>query len=124
MDEAMSRRLLMLCACAAMSGAALAQTMADPTQPPPELLRLQATGPDAAPAVIKGPQLQSVLTGTRGRQVAVIDGQTVPLGGKFNGATLIKVGKNQVVLKNGREQQVLTLFPEVEADAKNTAHKR
>ena len=120
----MSRRLLMVCACAAMSGVAPAQTMVDPTQPPPELLRLQVAGPDAAPAVIKGPQLQSVLTGTRGRQVAVIDGQTVPLGGKFNGATLIKVGKNQVVLKNGREQQVLTLFPEVEADAKNAAHKR
>jgi MSHA biogenesis protein MshK len=101
-----------------------AQTLADPTQPPPELQRLQNAGPDGGAAAGKGPRLQSVLIGTHGRQVAVIDGQTVPLGGKFNGATLVKVGKNQVVLKNGREQQMLTLFPEVEADAQNAAHKR
>ena len=92
-------------------GAAHAQTLVDPTQPPPESRLLPAAAIDA-PVVPKGPQLQSVLIGSHGRQVAVIDGQTVRKGEKFNGAVLVEVRKNQVVLQNGRHKQVLTLFPE------------
>jgi MSHA biogenesis protein MshK len=121
MDEAMSRTLLSLL-LAAMAGAAFAQSLVDPTQPPPES-RQFAPGMSDAPTVSTGPQLQSVLIGTRGREVAVIDGQTVRLGEKFNGAVLVKVSKNQVVLQNGRDKQVLTLFPDAEADAKKSALK-
>ncbi|WP_154382153.1 MSHA biogenesis protein MshK [Duganella guangzhouensis] len=98
--------------------AASAQTLADPTQPPPES-RLLPVAQSDTPAY-SGPQLQSVLIGSRGREVAVIDGQTVRKGEKFNGATLVQVNKNSVVLQNGRHRQVLTLFPD---EAKNkTAH--
>jgi MSHA biogenesis protein MshK len=117
MDEVMSRRLLMLCLCAALPGAVAAQSLADPTMPPPESRLLPASAQDA-PVVAAGPQLQSVLIGSRGREVAVIDGQTVRKGEKFNGAVLIEVSKNRVVLQNGRNKQILTLFP----DAKKAAH--
>jgi MSHA biogenesis protein MshK len=106
MDETMKH---LLCALLLLAGAVQAQTLADPTQPPPESRLLPQS---EAPAVPKGPQLQSVLIGSHGRQVAVIDGQTVRKGEKFNGAVLVEVRKNQVVLQNGRNKQVLTLFPE------------
>jgi MSHA biogenesis protein MshK len=104
---------------------ARAQTMADPTQPPPES-RLAAPGVDAAAAAPTrpGPQLQSVLIGTRGREVAVIDGQTLRKGDKFNGAVLVRISKNQVVLQHGRERQMLTLFPDAGAEAKAPAQTR
>lgn len=114
-------RLLMLWACAVLSGAAAAQQLADPTMPPPES-RLLAQGAQDEPAIAKGPQLQSVLIGSRGREVAVIDGQTVRKGEKFHGAVLVEVSKNRVVLQNGRDKQILTLFPDAGADAKNSAH--
>lgn len=89
---------------------ARAQLLSDPTQPPPESALQQGGAVAAAPAAT-GPRLQSVLIGTRGREVAVIDGQTVRRGEKFNGALLVKVGKNQVVLRRAGETQILTLFP-------------
>jgi MSHA biogenesis protein MshK len=86
-----------------------AQGLLDPTMPPPEAR--QVTGMAPAP-VSKGPQLQSVLVGSNGRQVAVIDGQTVRQGEKFNGALLVKVDKNHAVLRRGSQTQVLTLYPD------------
>lgn len=105
------RRLF--CMVLLLADAAHAQ-LVDPTQPPPEA-RLTPGAQPAAPAVPQGPRLQSVLIGSHGRQVAVIDGQTVRKGEKFNGAVLVEVRKNQVVLQNGRNKQVLTLFPEPSA---------
>nr|WP_315258352.1 MSHA biogenesis protein MshK [uncultured Duganella sp.] len=107
MKRALSHGLLLLLM---LSGVASAQTLTDPTQPPPES-RLLPAG-EAEAQVSRGPVLQSVLIGSNGRQVAVIDGQTVRKGEKFNGATLIQVSKNQVVLQNGKNKQILTLFPD------------
>ncbi|MYM34582.1 MSHA biogenesis protein MshK [Duganella sp. FT94W] len=104
MKHALSFCLLML------SGLAGAQILTDPTQPPPESRLQPANALDVQ--VSRGPVLQSVLIGSNGRQVAVIDGQTVRKGEKFNGATLVQVSKNQVVLQNGKNKQILTLFPE------------
>jgi len=110
------KRALCLCLCLLMlSGVAGAQTLADPTQPPPESRLLPAGEMDVP--VSTGPVLQSVLLGSGGRQVAVIDGQTVRKGEKFKGATLVQVGKNQVVLQNGKNKQVLTLFPDAASKA-------
>ncbi len=105
------KRLFCTALLLAGAGLANAQALVDPTQPPPEA-RLAPGAPADAPAAPKGPQLQSVLIGSRGRAVAVIDGQTVRKGDKFNGAVLVEVRKNQVVLQHGRNKQVLTLFPE------------
>lgn len=92
-----------------------AQTLPDPTRPPPEA-RLNAGVAEGAPAS-SGPQLQSVLLGNHGRQVAVIDGQSLQVGAKIHGATLVRVGKDHVVLQRGRVQQILKLFPDARSGA-------
>jgi MSHA biogenesis protein MshK len=60
-----------------------------------------------------GPDLQSVLISTT-RNVAVINGQTVPLGGKFRDATLTRITESGVELRSGSQIKVLRLFPQVE----------
>lgn len=106
--------LLALCAlpCAA-------QQLQDPTKPPAEATPAPV-GP-GGPVVAAGPQLQSVLIGSRGRQVAVIDGQTVRQGERVGDAVLVRVGKNEAVLRRGKTLQVLTLFPAAAADGKTAA---
>jgi MSHA biogenesis protein MshK len=48
------------------------------------------------------------------RNVAVINGQTVPLGGKFRDATLTRITETGVELRNGSRVEVLRLFPQVQ----------
>jgi MSHA biogenesis protein MshK len=85
------------------------QALPDPTRP--------ADAREAmAPGAPSGPVLQSVLI-SPGRRVAVIDGQTVPLGGKFGAATLVAVTETGVVLREGKETRRLRLFPGAEKGA-------
>jgi MSHA biogenesis protein MshK len=107
------------------ASAAPAQTLIDPTQPPPEAA-LARTGPEAAPATValqQGPRLQSVLVSRRsgGRRVAVIDGRTWRLGELFDGARLVKVSDTEAVLQRGATKQVLKLFGEAPAAAATAA---
>jgi MSHA biogenesis protein MshK len=69
--------------------------------------------------VAAGPQLQSVLIapGPGGRQVAVIDGETVRVGETFRGARVVRMTQNEVELVRGREHQVLKLNPSAQAAA-------
>lgn len=108
MDKAVKPfALLALLAAGAVQG----QALVDPTRPPALLLaRAPAGAHVAAPSA--GPVLQSVLIGRQagGRQVAVIDGETVRLGGSFRGAVLVRMSETEVELQRGRERQVLKLF--------------
>jgi MSHA biogenesis protein MshK len=91
-------------------GAAQGQALADPTRPPALLSKAPtASAPSPVPA---GPVLQSVLISRQagGRQVAVIDGETVRLGGTFRGAQLVRMSETEVELMRGRQRQVLKLF--------------
>ncbi|MGI4845256.1 MAG: hypothetical protein ACRYF7_18255 [Janthinobacterium lividum] len=87
---------------------AAAQTLADPTRPPAafDTSRPEGAGDGA-------PRLQSVLISPRagGRHVAVIDGETVRLGGSFRGARVERMSADRVELVRGRERQVLRLDP-------------
>lgn len=110
----------------ASAPAAARQALPDPTRPPPEASMLP--GAATAQPLSTGPQLQSVLVSSKpgGRRVAVIDGQTVRLGGKVDGAVLVKVSDTEAVLKRGNALQVLTLFPKpypADAGAVATAPK-
>jgi MSHA biogenesis protein MshK len=107
MDEAVK---LIVTAALLAAGAAHAQPLADPTRPPAMLSR-PAAGP-AASAPPAGPVLQSVLIARHpgGRQVAVIDGETVRLGGTFRGAVLVRMSETEVELQRGSGRQVLKLF--------------
>lgn len=109
MDEAVKlcAAIAVLAACA--SNPAQAQALSDPTRPPASLAR-PASG--ATAAAVTGPVLQSVLIGRQagGRQVAVIDGETVRLGASFRGAVLVRMTETEVELRRGHERQVLKLF--------------
>lgn len=82
--------------------------LADPTRPPPGVDR-------GAPAVEAGASLlQSVLIQKKGRPVAVIGGQTVPLGGKYGDSTLTAINEREVVLEGPDGVERLRLTPAVE----------
>ena len=101
----------LMCAAAASLAVAgaQAQALSDPTRP--------ATGAAAAagmPEDIPGVRrLQSVLL-SGGRKLAIIDGVTVPLGGKLGEARVVKITESEVTLKNGEETEILKLFPTIE----------
>ncbi|MGH8746931.1 MAG: MSHA biogenesis protein MshK [Burkholderiales bacterium] len=84
------------------------QGLADPTRPPYDAPAVEG---DSAPTM--GPELQSVLISPT-RKTAVISGQAVSLGGKFQDATLIRITESAVELRNGSQVQVLRMFPRVE----------
>lgn len=89
---------------------ACAQALADPTRPPAAL----GMRGDVSGAVGDGlPRLQSVLIAPHagGRQVAVIDGETVRLGDSYKGARVARMSQTEVELVRGRERQVLRLEP-------------
>jgi MSHA biogenesis protein MshK len=107
MDDVVMRIALALSAPLLAQASATAQGLQDPTRPPVQLVA-RAGGPLATPT---GPQLQSVLiaSGAGGRQVAVIDGETVRLGETFHGARVVRMTQSEVELARGRERQILKL---------------
>ena len=100
---AISLLLIMLCNPAA------AQQLADPTRP--ALVSTAVAGADGNVEESTGPVLQSILIAPH-RHVAIISGQTVALNGKYGNQTLIRMSETEVVLRNGRTLQTLTLFPD------------
>ncbi len=103
--------------CAAAPAAAQ-EFLSDPTKPAVEMSPA-ASGASAASAmpgaaVQPVPQegLQSVIISPQHR-AAVINGQTVELGGKVGDATLLEVRESSVVLGNAQGKRVMELFPGV-----------
>ncbi len=89
--------LLLLCA------GAHAQTVVDPTRPPAGLAKDQGE-------TYAGPVLQSILISST-RRIAIISGKTVKMGDKFGEAQVISISENEVVLRTGKDKQVLKLYP-------------
>lgn len=100
-----ARRLLRVALLFLVAAGAQAQALQDPTRPP---VTQGAAGGDGAGAA---PQLQSVLIARQsgGRQVAVIDGETVRLGETFKGARVARITAREVELVRGKDRQVLRL---------------
>lgn len=97
-----------------ISTCAYAQELTDPTRPPASI----AAGPVQTGEKPKtGHELQSVLISPT-RRVAIIDGQTVALGEKYGEARVVKIAEDEVVLRNGQDNQVLKLFPTIEKQRK------
>lgn len=90
---------------------------ADPTRPPtawlaPADVAVASGGGEGEPA---GLRLQSVLIPQRGgKPVAVIGGRTVALGGRIDGATLIRLTEREAVLQGADGVTHLYLTPGVE----------
>ena len=92
-----------------------AEELPDPTLPPASISAPVAVSGVAA--VNQPAGLQSILIGKH-RRAAIIDGQTVELGGKHNNATLVEVNAGNVVLRTAQGRQVLSLFPDVKITSK------
>lgn len=95
---------------------AFAEELVDPTRPPASL-----AAPVAAPASgvpeIRPAKLQSILI-SKTRRAAIIDGESVELGGKYGDAKLIEVNEGSIVLRSAQGRQVMTLFPDVKITGK------
>jgi MSHA biogenesis protein MshK len=72
-----------------------AEVLKDPTQPPASL-SAETTNENGQ---VAGPVLQSVMLGSQYR-AAIINGQKVMLGGKYENATLIRINEREAVLRN------------------------
>ncbi len=95
---------------------AFAEDLPDPTRPPAAIMAPPVAGETGA--VEKTPSgLQSVII-SRNRRAAIIDGETVELGGKHGDVRLIEVNETGVVLRGAQGRQVLTLFPGVKMTSK------
>lgn len=95
---------------------ALAEELPDPTRPPAAIMAPSAAGTIEAPAT----GLQSVIISGH-RRAAIIDGETVELGGEHGEARLVEVNESSVVLKGPQGRQVLTLFPGVKITSREEA---
>ena len=95
----------------AAAGAAFGQSI-DPTRPPTALM------PEAALSAPRytGPVLQSVLV-SQGRKIAMISGKEVRENEYYNGARVVRIRETEVVLRRGKQVQVLKLFPDVHKQA-------
>lgn len=101
-------------AFSAKGSAVLGQNLVDPTRPP---AIAESGAEQGAASGASGPELQSVLISPT-RRVAIISGQSVTLGERFGEARVVKITENEVVLQNGKELQVLKLFPGVQKNIK------
>jgi MSHA biogenesis protein MshK len=92
---------------------AAAEPLPDPTRPAIDLNSSGASGAaDFIPddAVPRG--LQSIIISPQYR-AAIINGETVSMGGKYGDSRLVEVRENSVVLQNAQGRRVLELFPKV-----------
>jgi hypothetical protein len=117
---------MLLCAfllCASLSAGA--ELLPDPTRPS---IDLNSSGAGGASEVVPTEDishgLQSIIISTQYR-AAIINGETVSLGGKSGDSKLVEVRESSVVLQNAQGRRVLELFPKVNirknGDAKQAA---
>jgi MSHA biogenesis protein MshK len=102
------RRLVAAFALFAIAACAQAQSMQDPTRP--ALAGASDGESGAAPA---GPQLESVLIARHpgGRNLAVINGDTVRQGDTYKGARVARITHSSVELVRGKDREVLQMSP-------------
>lgn len=84
-----------------------AEDLPDPTRPPAGL-----GAPQAQEAAPRESGLQSLFISPV-RRAAIINGQTVELGGKLGDSKLVEISESSVVLQGPQGRRTLALFPEV-----------
>lgn len=100
--------------CCLMPVVCSAEELSDPTRPP-EIFTAVApvSGVAASSVVATNPAgLQSIII-SKTRRAAIIDGETVELGGKYGDAKLIAINEGGIVLYGAQGRQTMTLFPDV-----------
>jgi len=76
-----------------------AESLRDPTQIPSNIMATQSGESNSIAPQPTGPVLQSVMLGAQYR-AAIINGQKVKLGDKYEKATLVALSENSATLKN------------------------
>ncbi len=110
-------RLLLATFLLCVAEFAAAEALPDPTRPAIDLRGGSDTG--GAPAERAAPKgLQTIIISPEYR-AAIINGETVRLGGKSGDSTLVEVREGSVVLQNSHGRRVLELFPDVSIKKKN-----
>src|SRR5512144_2472528 len=104
-------RMLLTAVLLCATQVATAETLPDPTRPAIDLGAASGAG-GAAPAEAVPQGLQSIIVSPHYR-AAIINGETVILGGKIGDSTLVEVRENSVVLQNAQGRRVMELFPKV-----------
>ncbi len=107
----------------AVPSLAWAQALADPTRPPPAILAAQAKGaapgPTGVPATEEDntPRVQMLSIG-KSQKYAVISGRVVRVGGMIDGAKLVEVRPNAVILQSPEgTRETINLYPGIEIRA-------
>lgn len=91
----------------------LAEELPDPTRPAIDLGGGSGNGDGVAePAVRPKEGLQTIIIAP-GHRVAIINGQTVPLGGNYAGAKLVEIREDSIVLQGAQGTKVMELFQKV-----------
>ena len=91
------------------------ELLADPTKPAVDIpydTEADKSGAAETVPVVKKEGLQSIIISPQYR-AAVINGETIALGGKSGDATLVDIRENNVVLQGMEGKRVLELFPGV-----------
>jgi MSHA biogenesis protein MshK len=102
-----------------------AEDLPDPTRPPAGIFATgSGTGSGSGREVTESRStgLHTIII-SETRRAAIIDGQTVELGGEHGGAKLIEVNEGGVVMQRAQSRQVLALFPDVKITRKETSDK-
>lgn len=105
--DVVATKILSSAFCILSSVLCYAEALPDPTRPPAEI--------GVAPARVAAPQengLQSLII-SPARRAAIINGQTVELGGKLGDSKLVEISESSVVLQGPQGRRTLALFPEV-----------
>jgi MSHA biogenesis protein MshK len=101
-------RIMLLASCTAL---AQAEPLPDPTRPAIDLTPSGAVSADAKP-VVSSEGLRTILI-SPDRRSAIINGQQIPLGGKFGEERLMAVCEDRVVLQGSDGRREVSLYPEV-----------
>lgn len=91
----MAKYLIGLIGLSLFASTLMAEVLRDPTMPPPQSGLLSA---ERLPTVAPPPMLQSITLGSTAK-FAMINGQTVMLGGTYEDWTLIRLTANEAVLR-------------------------
>lgn len=102
---------LFFACCLLLSMVCYAEELRDPTQPPDSLLVSVEVAASGVVAV-RPAGLQSIII-SKARRAAIIDGETIELGGHYGDAKLIEVNAGSVTLEGAQGRKVMTLFPNV-----------
>ncbi len=116
---ATSLRMLLTTLLLCLPQLAAAEPLLDPTRP---AIDLSTDAGDQAPGTAAPKGLQSTIISPQYR-AAIINGETVRLGGKSGDSRLVEVREDSVVLQNAHGRRVMELFPRVSIK-KNEAEPR